>query len=77
MKIINNNEYKIMYDLEFIGSKEVKEIKDKKTIKHLLSLPNVEEFIDKEDVKKVEEENKKLKEELKEVKKETKAKGKK
>ena len=69
MKIINNNEYKIMYGVEFINSKEVKEIEDKEIVKLLLSQPNVEEFVDKADLKKVEEENKKLKEELKEVKK--------
>ena len=77
MKIINNNEYKIMYGVEFINSKEVKEIEDKEIVKLLLSQPNVEEFVDKADLKKVEEENKKLKEELKEVKKDTSKKGKK
>lgn len=72
MKIINNNEYKIMYGVEFIGSKEIKEIEDKEIIKLLLSQPNVDEYVDKADLKKVEEENKKLKEELQETKKETK-----
>lgn len=68
MKIINNNDYKIMFDMEFIDAKSVKEIEDKKTIKLLLSQPNVEEFVDKEDLEKVKEENKKLKEEIKEKK---------
>ena len=77
MKIKNNNLYKIMYGVEFIGAQEVKEIEDKKTIELLLSQPNVEEYVDKEDLKKVEEENKKLKEELQEAKKETKTKAKK
>lgn len=75
MKIINNNVYKIMYGLDFINAKEVKEVNDQATIELLLSHPNVEEYVDKEDLKKVEEENKKLKEELaqkEEVKKETK-----
>lgn len=66
-----------MYGVEFINSKEVKEIEDKEIIQLLLSQPNVEEFVDKADLKKVEEENKKLKEELKEVKKDTSKKGKK
>ena len=66
-----------MYGVEFINSKEVKEIEDKEIVKLLLSQPNVEEFVDKADLKKVEEENKKLKEELKEVKKDTSKKGKK
>ena len=77
MKIKNNNEFKIMFGMDFINAGEVKEVEDKDIIKMLLSQPNVEEFIDKEDLKKVEEENKKLKEELKEAKKDTKAKGKK
>ena len=80
MKIKNNNDYKIMFGLDFINAKEVKEIDDKTTIELLLKQPNVEEFVDKEDLKKIEEENKKLKAELekkeeaekKEVKKETK-----
>lgn len=77
MKIKNNNPYKIMYDLDFIGANTVKEIEDKKTIELLLRQPNVEEYVDKEDLKAIEEENKKLKEELEEAKKETKAKAKK
>lgn len=63
MKIINKNEYRIMYGLDFIGAGEVKELDDK-TAKHLLNQPNVEEYVDKEDLKKIEEENKKLKAEL-------------
>lgn len=77
MKIKNNNPYKIMFGSDFINPDEVKEINDKKTIELLLNHPNVEEYVDKEDLKQIEEENKKLKEELKEVKKETKAKAKK
>ena len=63
MKIINKNEYRIMYGLDFINAGEVKDLDDK-TAKHLLNQPNVEEYVDKEDLKKIEEENKKLKAEL-------------
>lgn len=63
MKIINKNEYSIMYGLDFIKAGEVKDVDDK-TAKHLLNQPNVEEYVDKEDLKKIEEENKKLKAEL-------------
>lgn len=66
MLIKNNNEYKIMYGLNFIGANEVKEIKEKKYIDLLLKQPNVEEYINLEDAKKLEEENKKLKEKLEE-----------
>lgn len=66
MKIKNNNEYKIMYGLEFIGAHEVKEIKDNKIIDLLLKQPNVEEFIGLKDAKKIEEENKELKAKLEE-----------
>ena len=81
MKIKNNNSYKIMYGLNFIGPNEVIETEDKKVIDLLLKQPNVVEYVDKEDLTAIEEENKKLKEELKkaknEVKNETKAKAKK
>ena len=63
MKIINKNEYKIMYGFDFINAGEVKDMDDK-TAKHLLNHPNVEEYADKKDFKKLEEENKKLKEQL-------------
>lgn len=68
MKIINKNLFKIMYGMEFINAGEVKEVEDK-IAKILLNQPNVEEYVDVEDVKKVEEENKKLKEELTKAKK--------
>lgn len=64
MKIINKNAYNVMYGMEFINAGEIKDITDKNTIKLLLSQPNVEEYVDVQDLKAVEEENKKLKEKL-------------
>lgn len=64
MKIINKNIYKIMFGKEFIMPNEVKEIEDTKILKILLNQPNVEEYVDIEELKVVEEENKKLKEQL-------------
>lgn len=64
MKIINKNIYKIMFGKEFIIPNEVKDIEDEKMLKILLNQPNVEEYVDVEELKVVEEENKKLKEEL-------------
>ena len=72
MKIINKNTYNIMYGLEFINAGEVKDIEDEKVIKMLLSQPNVEEYVDIQEAKNLEEENKKLKEELAKVKSTTK-----
>lgn len=68
MKIINKNEYRIMFGMDFIGAGEAKELDDK-IAKKLLNHPGIEEFVDIQDVKKVEEENKKLKEELAKAKK--------
>lgn len=76
MLIKNNNQYNIMFDMDFIKAGEVKEIKDEKTIKLLLSQPGIEEYIDKKQAKALEEENAKLKEELQEAKKEVKPKTK-
>lgn len=64
MKIINKNIYKIMFGKEFIMPNEVKDVEDKKMLKILLNQPNVEEYVDIEELKVVEEENKKLKEQL-------------
>lgn len=64
MKIINKNIYKIMFGKEFIMPNEVKDVEDKKMLKILLSQPNVEEYVDIEELKVIEEENKKLKEQL-------------
>ena len=76
MKIINKNEFKIMYGMDFLNPNEPTELKDK-IAKKLLEHPNVEEFVAVEDVKKIEEENKKLKEELAKQKKEENKKAKK
>ena len=64
MKIINKNVYKIMFGKEFIMPNEVKDVEDEKILKILLNQPNVEKYVDIEELKVVEEENKKLKEQL-------------
>ena len=64
MKIINKNVYKIMFGKEFIMPNEAKEVVDEKILKILLNQPNVEKYVDIEELKEVEEENKKLKEQL-------------
>lgn len=69
MKIINKNQYNIMYGMEFINAGEVKEITKKEDIKLLLAQPNVEEYADVKDMKAIEEENKKLKEKLEKTEK--------
>lgn len=63
MKIINKNEYNIMYGMEFINAGEVKDVDDK-TAKLLLNHPNVEKFVAVEEAKKLEDENAALKKEL-------------
>lgn len=67
MKVENKNAYSIMYGLEFIKAGEVKDVDDK-TAKLLLNHPNVVEYVSKEQVANLEEENKKLKEQLAKVK---------
>jgi len=64
MKIINKNIYKIMFGKEFIMPNEVKDIEDEKMLKILLNQPNVEKYVDIDELKEVEKENKKLKEQL-------------
>lgn len=64
MIIKNNNEYKIMFGMNFIDAHGTLEVTDEKTIKLLLKQPNVEEFIATEDAKKLEQENKELKAKL-------------
>lgn len=78
MKIKNNNTYSIMFGMDFIKAGEVLDL-DEKTAKALLSHPNVEEYVSKEQVEDLEAENKKLKEQLEKAKapKVTKAKAKK
>ena len=62
-----------MYGMEFIKAGEVADVNDK-TAKLLLNHPNVVEYVSKEQVANLENENKKLKEELAKVK-ETKSKA--
>jgi len=63
MKIQNNNTYSIMYGMDFVKAGEVVEVDDK-TAELLLAQPNVVEYVSKEQVANLEDENKKLKEEL-------------
>ena len=66
-----------MFGKEFIMPNEVKNIEDEKMLKILLKQPNVEKYVDIEELKEVEEENKKLKEQLaKEKSKSSKSKNK-
>lgn len=67
MKIQNKNAYSIMYGMEFIKAGEVVDV-DAKTAELLLKQPNVVEYVSKEQVDSLEDENKKLKEELAKVK---------
>lgn len=53
-----------MFGKEFIKPDEVKDIEDEKMLKILLNQPRVEEYVDVEELKVIEEENKKLKEQL-------------
>lgn len=64
MFLKNNNDYNIMYGLEFIKANEVKEINDKKIIELLLKQPGIEEYFDKKEAKALKEENEKLKAQL-------------
>lgn len=68
MKIINKAERAYIAYNVVIKPNEIIDIEDKKVLDILLQQPNVEEHVDKADIKKVEEENAKLKEQLKEVK---------
>ena len=63
MQVQNNNTYSIMYGMEFLKAGEIKEVSDKEA-KMLLAQPNVVEYVSKEQVNALEEENKKLKEQL-------------
>lgn len=63
MKIINKNQYSIMYGLEFIKPNEIVEL-DNKIAKELIKHPNVEEYAGIEDVKQLEDENAELKKKL-------------
>jgi len=63
MQVQNNNTYSIMYGMEFLKAGEIKEVSDKEA-KLLLAQPNVVEYVSKEQVTALEDENQKLKEEL-------------
>lgn len=68
MKLINKSPRNyIAFDVVLEAGK-VLEIADSKTANILKTQPDVEEYIDIEDVKKLKEENKKLKEEKKKAK---------
>lgn len=62
MKLINNSIRNYIAFDTILEAGKVLEVKDKEAAKILLNQPDVEEYIDKEEVKKLKEENKKLKE---------------
>ena len=62
MKLINNSIRNYIAFDTVLEAGKVLEVKDKEIAKLLLNQPDVEEYIDKEEVKKLKEENKKLKE---------------
>lgn len=62
MKLINNSIRNYIAFDTVLEAGKVLEIKDKEIAKLLLNQPDVEEYIDKEEVKRLKEENKKLKE---------------
>ena len=63
MKLINKSPRSYVAFDVVLKAGEVLEVKDSKTANILLTQPEVEEFIDPAEVKKLKEENKKLKEE--------------
>lgn len=63
MLIQNNNAYKVMYGMEFIGAKEVKDVDDA-TAKLLLNHPNICKYVSQDQVDDLEKDNKKLKAQL-------------
>ena len=66
MKIINKNQYKLMYEddgFKFLNPEEVTELDDK-IAKKLLNYPNIEEFVAVSDVKNLKDENAALKKDL-------------
>lgn len=62
MKLINNSIRNYIAFDTILEAGKVLEVKDKEAAKILLNQPDVEEYIDKEEIKKLKEENKKLKE---------------
>lgn len=76
MKLINNSIRNYIAFDTVLEAGKVLEVKDKEIAKLLLNQPDVEEYIDKEEVKKLKEENKKLKEAKAKAEAEAKAKNK-
>lgn len=62
MKLINNSIRNYIAFDTVLEAGKVLEVKDKEIAKLLLNQPDVEEYIDKEEIKRLKEENKKLKE---------------
>lgn len=63
MQIQNNNTYSIMYGMEFIKAGEIVDVDDK-TARMLLKQPNVVEYVSKQQLDALEEENRQLKQQL-------------
>ena len=74
MKLINNSIRNYIAFDTVLEAGKVLEVNDKGIAKLLLNQPDVEEYIDKEEVKRLKEENKKLKEAEAKAKAEVKAK---
>ena len=68
MKLINKSTRNYIAFDTVLEAGKVLEIKDSKTANILKTQPDVEEYIDIEEVKKIKEENEKLKKETKKVK---------
>lgn len=73
MKLINNSTRNYIAFDTVLEAGKVLDVKDSKTVNILKTQPGVEEYIDKEEVKKLKEENKKLKEAEAKAKVKTKA----
>jgi len=72
MKLINNSPRNYIAFDTVLEAGKVLEVKDSKTANILKTQPDVEEYVDVEEVKKLKEENEKLKEEAKKTKTKTK-----
>ena len=73
MKLINNSPRNYIAFDTVLEAGKIIEIKDSKTINILKTQPGVEEYIDKEEVKKLKEELKELKKDAEKVEKKVKA----
>ena len=72
MKLINNSPRNYIAFDTIIEAGQILEIQDSKTINILKTQPGIEEYIDKEEIKKLKEEAAKAKEEAKKAKEEAK-----